>query len=658
MKYHPIAALLSVFVLFFPALALAGDHTLTSPDGDIRMSINVENGVRWAISYKNQTVFLPSRVDLKLKGAKSVFRAGKLDTALASSVNRTIEPVVKHKSAEVHEHYNQLSLRFDNGWGLEFRAFNDGIGYRIVGEKAVDIVVEKEIAEFNFPQNSETLFPEEDTFISHFERHYLPLKVGDIAKKRFASLPAYAKTPEGINIVITEADLFDYPGLFLFGTAGDGFRAGFPGVVKSATPKEGSEDRNEVVKYHKHIAETNGNRSFPWRIAVISDQATDLVESQLVYLLSRENKIEDTSWIKPGRIAWDWYNASNLYGVDFKNGLNTATYKYYIDFAAKYGLEYVILDEGWTVSTTNLLAANPELDVHELIRYGKEKNVGIILWALWKPLDKDYSNILRAWGEWGVAGIKVDFMQRADQQMVNYYTKIAKEAAKHKLLVDYHGGFKPAGLRRAYPNVMTYEGVKGNENNKWSTDVTPRHNVTLPFIRMVAGPMDFTPGAMRNANPWNHQVNHFRPMSLGTRAHQVAMYAVYESALQMLCDSPSSYLREPEVAEFIAQFPSVWDETKVLAGEVGEFIVVARRSGDTWYLGAMTNEHGRKLTVDLSFLISGDYHMQSFVDGVNTVQFAEDYRLNNVSVKAGQKIELNMASGGGWAAVLSRKLSL
>ena len=658
MKYHPIAALLSVFVLFFSALALAGDHTLTSPDGDIRMSINVENGVRWAISYKNQTVFLPSRVDLKLKGAKSVFRAGKLDTALASSVNRTIEPVVKHKSAEVHEHYNQLSLRFDNGWGLEFRAFNDGIGYRIVGQKAVDIVVEKEIAEFNFPQNSETLFPEEDTFISHFERHYLPLKVGDIAKKRFASLPAYAKTPEGINIVITEADLFDYPGLFLFGTAGDGFRAGFPGVVKSATPKEGSEDRNEVVKYHKHIAETNGNRSFPWRIAVISDQATDLVESQLVYLLSRENKIEDTSWIKPGRIAWDWYNASNLYGVDFKNGLNTATYKYYIDFAAKYGLEYVILDEGWTVSTTNLLAANPALDVHELIRYGKEKNVGIILWALWKPLDKDYSNILRAWGEWGVAGIKVDFMQRADQQMVNYYTKIAKEAAKHKLLVDYHGGFKPAGLRRAYPNVMTYEGVKGNENNKWSTDVTPRHNVTLPFIRMVAGPMDFTPGAMRNANPWNHQVNHFRPMSLGTRAHQVAMYAVYESALQMLCDSPSSYLREPEVAEFIAQFPSVWDETKVLAGEVGEFIVVARRSGDTWYLGAMTNEHGRKLTVDLSFLISGDYHMQSFVDGVNTVQFSEDYRLNNVSVKAGQKIEINMASGGGWAAVLSRKLSL
>src|SRR5690554_424118 len=417
----------------------------------------------------------------------------------------------------------------------------------------------------------------------------------------------------------------------------------------------GSEDRNQVLSYTDYIAKTQGERNFPWRVAVISDTDAGLIDSQLVWLLSRDNQLDDSAWIRPGRIAWDWYNANNLFDVDFKSGINTQTYKYYIDFASDYGLEYVILDEGWTKSTTNLLEMNPDIDVHELVRYGNSKNVKIILWALWGPLDNDYQNILETYGEWGVAGIKTDFMQRSDQYMVNFYEKIAREAAKHKVLVNYHGGFKPAGLRRAYPNVMTYEGVKGNENNKWSADITPEHTVTLPFIRMVAGPMDFTPGSMVNAQPANFNISHHRPMSMGTRAHQVAMYAVYESALQMYCESPSTYYREHETTDFITAFPSVWDETKVLAAEIGNYVIVARRSGKQWFIGAMTDSTAREFTIDFSFLDKGNYKLDYFRDGVNTENYAQDYKREQRDIKSGDSMNIKLAAGGGWAAILTPK---
>ena len=646
----------AIFALLssFTALVAAAPLVLESPDKNLRLHVNIEKDITWSLDYRGKQVITPSKIGLHIKGDGNIAHDIVVRHIARTEVESELKPAVRHKSAVIPEHYREMAINFHNNYGVQFRAYNDGIAYRFVGNRDAEIIVEQEEMQLNFAKGATTLFPEEENLISHFERSYVFETVANINKKRFASLPAYIAVDD-VNIVFTEADLFDYPGLFLYGTGKNGFRAGFPGVVTKATPKKGTEDRDQDVEFAKYIAETTGKRSFPWRVAVVSDDDGALIESQLVYLLSRENQIEDTSWIKPGRIAWDWYNANNIYGVDFKSGLNTETYKYYIDFAAKYGLEYVILDEGWTKSTTNILESNPDMDVHELIAYGKEKGVGIILWALWGPLDKDYENILATYAQWGVKGIKIDFMQRADQYMVNYYEKIAREAAKHKLLVNYHGGFKPAGLRRAYPNVMTYEGVKGNENNKWSADITPEHTVTLPFIRMVAGPMDFTPGSMVNVQPSNFNISHYRPVSMGTRAHQVAMYAVYESALQMYCESPSTYYREHETTDFIAAFPSVWDETKVLAADIGNYVMVARRSGKQWFIGAMTDSTARELTVDFSFLDKGNYKLDYFRDGVNTEHYAPDYKREQRDIKAGDSMTIKLAAGGGWAAIITPK---
>ncbi|WP_020210017.1 glycoside hydrolase family 97 protein [Gilvimarinus chinensis] len=635
-------------------VAQADTYELTSPNGELTLSINTDQTLQWSASLNGKPAITASQIGLVLQGEGDIASGAKVNSADTSETQNTLTPAVAHKNSQVKEHYRELRLRFANGYGVDFRAYNDGAAYRFVGETDSKIVIEKEIASLNFPELTETLFPEEETLISHYERSYVPEMLADIQAPRFASLPVYFDA-DGINILFTESDLRDYPGLFVEGTGGNGVTAKHPGVVTKATPMAGSEDRNQDITMASHIAETNGKRNFPWRLAVITDNDAELVQSELVWLLAEENQLDDSSWIKPGRIAWDWYNANNLFDVDFKAGINTQTYKYYIDFAAQHGLEYVILDEGWTKTTTNIVESNPNMDIPELIRYGKEKGVGIILWALWGPLDKDYENILKTYGEWGAAGIKIDFMQRSDQYMVNYYEKIAKEAAKHQLLVDYHGGFKPAGLRRTYPNVLTYEGVKGNENNKWSQDITPEHNVTLPFTRMVAGPMDYTPGALRNAHLPQHHVSHFRPVSIGTRAHQVAMYAVYESALQMLCESPSTYLREPEVTEFIAAFPSVWDETRVLDASVGDYILVARRNGDTWYLGAMTDNTARTLSVDFSFLGEGNYQLDLLRDGLNTEHYAEDYKREQRDISAAQTLEINLASGGGWAGIVRKR---
>ena len=363
--------------------------------------------------------------------------------------------------------------------------------------------------------------------------------------------------------------------------------------------------------------------------------------------------IEDTSWIRPGKVALDWWNANNIYGVDFRAGVNTDTYKYYIDFASRYGIEYVILDEGWS-KPSDIFAINPDIDMEELLSHARQKNVGIILWVVWKALDDKLQEALDLFEKWGVKGIKVDFMQRDDQWMVNYYWRVAKEAAKRKLLVDFHGSYKPAGLRRTYPNVLTREGVRGLENVKLSNYPTPEHNVTLPFIRMLAGPMDYTPGAMINSQEENFRPIFDRPMSMGTRCHQLAMYVVFESPLQILCDSPSRYLRESECMEFLEKVPSVWDQTKALEAKVGDYVLVARKSGAQWYLGAMTDEIKRELTVDFSFLDGGDYTIEIYQDGINADRYGNDYKKVVRNISKSDKLKIQLAPGGGWVARIFR----
>jgi len=381
---------------------------------------------------------------------------------------------------------------------------------------------------------------------------------------------------------------------------------------------------------------------------LIADKDGDLIENQMVYLLADPLKLTDVSWIKAGKVAWDWWNANNIYGVDFVSGINNQTYKYYIDFASENNLQYIILDEGW-YDLKDVTKEAKDINVKELVDYGKKKNVGIILWAAWKTFEDKMDEAMTLYEKWGVKGVKIDFMQRDDQKMVNFYRTVAEKAATHHLLVDFHGAYKPDGISRTYPHVITREGVRGLENNKWSTFPNPKHDLTLPFTRMVSGPMDFTPGAMKNSTLKNFNPVFTEPMSLGTRCHQLAMYVVFESPLQMLADNPSNYKREPECLRFLSQVPTEWDDTKVLEAKVGDYVIVARRNSDYWYVGGMTDWTPRDMNVDLNFLPEGTYTVETYKDGLNADKSAVDFKYEKKQLTNKDQIKLHMAPGGGFA---------
>lgn len=633
----------------------AQNFDVKSPDGRIEIKVINSNEISWSASLNGNLIIEKAQAGMDFSSNTDFGTKPKVKNHTIKSVSQMIHAIVSHKDSDIKDEYTELSITYQGNYKLNFRAYNDGVAYQFIDEaKAARNVISENVS-FTFPKGSRSLFPQEESMYSHNERLYLDKSLSDIASKDFCSLPVLFTTDKA-KVLFTETALHDYPGLFLKGNGNTTMDAQFPKYVLEAVDKDGRSDRVQTItKEADYIAKTSGNRAYPWRVFIISDDDRTFVESNLTYQLAKPNVLKNTDWIKPGKVAWDWYNANNIFGVDFKAGLNTATYKYFIDFASKNKIEYVILDEGWTKSTTQILDFNPDMDVKELIRYGKEKGVGIILWVLWKPLDANLLPILQTYKSWGAKGIKIDYMQRNDQYMVNSYEQIARECANLELLVDFHGAFKPSGLRRIYPNVMNYEGVLGNENNKWSEEITPEHTVTIPFIRMAAGPMDFTPGAMINKNHKDFSISFTRPMSMGTRAHQVAMYIVYEAPLQMMCESPSIYYKEQETVDFITQIPTVWEETKVLHGSVGNYIVVARKKSNKWYIGGMTDEDARELPIDLSFLGDGNFSMEVFADGSNVDKYAEDYKKEVVEVNKNSKVTAKMASGGGWSAIITKK---
>ena len=634
----------------------AQNLVVNSPDNRISVTVSISDRISWSTNFDQKTVIEKSTISMDMGNGRILGRLPKLKSNKSDSFSKEIIPQIPYKDAKIQSEYNQLTMSFRGDYQLIFRAYDDGISYRFVdNNKKSEVVVSEELT-IDFPEGSSSFFPKEDSMYSHNERLYLNKALSELNKGDFCSLPVMFETGD-VKVLFTEAALQSYPGMFLEVTEKESMKAIHPKYVLKAIPnEESSPDRNQILtEKADYIAKVSGKREYPWRVFMISDDDRTFVESNLVTKLSDPSKIADASWIKPGQVAWDWYNANNIYGVDFESGINTETYKYYIDFASKNGIKYIMLDEGWTKSTTEILESNENLDLPELVKYGKSKNVDIILWVLWKPLDENMDNILKLYSGWGTKGIKVDFMQRSDQYMVESLEKIAETAAKYKMLVDYHGAFKPAGIERVWPNIINYEAVKGNENNKWSADVTPEHNVTIPFIRMAAGPIDFTPGSMINTNLKNYAPRFTRPMSMGTRCHQVAMYVVYDAPLQMLCESPTIYLKEQETVDFITQIPTVWDETKVLEGSVANYIIVARRKGDNWYIGGMTDWTPREFTVDLSFLSEGSYSMELMQDGVNASKNAQDYKRKTMDVDNTMKALVNMAPGGGWVAILSKK---
>ncbi len=638
-------------------------YQLESPDKKLQVVVTVGKDIRFSLTQEGSEVLAPSPISMTLQNGVVLGEKPHVSKVTKAVANKSI-PSPLYKKAEVQDVYNEMTFAFRGNYGLVFRMYDDGLAYRFTTNMKDSIVVVDEGVSYNFSSDRMVFAPYvnsteatfEKQYMNTFERPYVQETITKLDRKRLIILPVLVELDNGRKLCITEADLEDYPGMFLNNAADrPSFKSVFAPYPKIEQQGGHYNIENVVVKRENYIAKTAGTRSFPWRVFVVSEKDHQLIDCDMVYRLASPCRISDISWIKPGKVAWEWWDARNLYGVDFRAGLNTETYKYYIDFASEYGLEYVILDGGWADSD-NLFQSIPEIDLSELVAYGQSKNVGLILWAGCYPFGNDMENVVKHYAQMGVKGFKVDYLDRDDQKMINFLYRAAEICAKYQMIIDFHGVCKPTGLQRTYPNVINYEGVYGMENMKWvdRKHDMPKYDVTVPFIRMVAGPMDYTQGALHNAIRANYYSIRTEPMSQGTRCHQLAMYVVYESPLNMLCDNPVNYRREAECTDFIASIPTVWDETVALDGKVSEYVAIARRQGDAWYVGALTNWDARELELDLSFLGEGNYTLELFRDGINADRVARDYKKEVVPLPADRKVKIKMAPGGGWAAKIYR----
>lgn len=640
-------------LLIIAQVGFAKKFTIQSPDRKINATIEVDKNITYGIAFKDSNYLLPSVISMSLADGRVLGQDPVIRKSSYHTVFNHLHPLYGI-SREIDEHYNELRIDFKGGYAIVFRAYNEGFAWRFVTDLPGEITVDAERSDFRFAGNYAAYFHP-----ALSESLYRLQKVSDFQlKPDYSSLPVLIKTPGGANILIHESDVFNYPCLTV---AADSLHTNTLTGNHSLYPKRvvpgGHMNFNLVVKENENfIARTTGKRNFPWRLIAFAEQDKDILNNQLVYLLASESKIPDASWIKPGKVAWDWWNALNLSGVPFKTGFNTDTYKYYIDFAAANGIAYVNLDEGWS-DQFDLLKVSDKIDMQELVRYAKQKNVGLVLWCVWWTLDKQMEAALQQFEKWGIAGLKVDFMDRDDQVVVEFQERLLKEAAKRKMLVNYHGAYHPTGMARTWPNNINVEGVRGLEWNKFNEEgTTPGHAVTIPFIRMFAGSMDYTPGAMNNYNQKDWRQVFDRPTSQGTRCQQLAMNVVYFAPLEMLADAPTAYEKEPEYLQFLSRIPTVWDTTVPLNSKVAEYVTLARHTGDSWYLGAMTSWTPRKLRIPLDFLEPGKkYEAEIYADGINADKVGSDYTRTKREVSSNDSLTADMAPGGGYVVKFTPK---
>lgn len=647
MKVYKLFALLLTFATAWGSHLSAKVIDVKSPNGELNLSVDVKDKIYYSVSYGNDLLLKDCYLNLQLEN-EILGNNPKLRSTKKGVIDESVKREIPLKNAVVKNHCNTLRMNFAGNYAVEFRVFDNGVAYRFITDKKGENIVMGEDFVLNFPANYKAHLSQPNGFKTSYEYPYTHVNTEEYkATDRMTYLPILLETNKPYKILISEADLHDYPCMFLKSTGQNGMQSLFPKV-----PLEFGEDGDRSLKILKeadYIAKTAGKRSFPWRFMVITKEDKQLLENEMVYNLSTPCVLEDYSWIKPGQVSWEWWHDARLYGVDFRSGYNMDSYKYYIDFASKFGIPYIIMDEGWAKSTRDPYTPNPTINLAELIQYGKEHNVKIVLWLTWLAVENNF-DLFKTFADWGVAGVKIDFMDRSDQWMVNYYERVAKEAAKHKLFVDFHGSFKPAGLERKYPNVLSYEGVLGMEQGG---NCRPANSIYLPFMRNAVGPMDFTPGSMLSAQPEDNRSTRANAMGSGTRAYQMALFVVFESGLQMLADNPVYYYRERPCTEFISSVPVTWDETKVLYAKVGEAVVVARRKGDKWFIGGITNNEGRTINLDLSFLPAGQsFTLTSFEDGINADRQAMDYKQRESKVNNATQLAIKMVRNGGWAGVI------
>jgi alpha-glucosidase len=633
---------------------------LLSPDGNIQLSVTLGDRIRYTVSDRQHGVLLQNcELQLQLRD-ETLGKNPRLSSQKRASVDDEIHPVVPFKSSTVRNRYNQLLLHFRGNYSVEFRAFDDGIAHRFITRRKGEVEVIHE--DVNLPFAGDYLLHAQlDGFSSYYESPYKHLESRDFRPDdKTASLPLLIDTRKGVKILLSEANLNDYPCLFFHGRGSDN---GLTSILAPA-PLEMKADPNgrniRVAREADYIARTAGTREFPWRWFIIAQNDGQLIESTMVCRLSPQNVLEDVSWIKPGLVMWDWMNRWSDYGpeVNYRAGVNTQAYKHYIDFASRNGIPYLVLDEGWSKNIAAPLEVKPEVDLDELVRYGNSKNVGLILWITFRGIQDDFDddsfNLFEHFSARGVKGFKIDFMDRNDQAIVNFYERAAREAARYRMLIELHGSFKPAGLEYRYPNVLSYEGVLGMEQHG---NCIPDNSIYLPFMRNVTGPMSFTPGSMLNVQPESYRQGlGANLVMVGTRVHHMAYYILFESGLQMIADSPRQFDQNPDCRDFIFSTPVTWDGTHALTAEAGRHAIVARRHGDRWWIGGITANNdgtGPEFDLRLDFLQPDrSYRLTAFEDGVNADRQAMDYGIRRQEVKRGDVIHVRMARNGGWAATI------
>lgn len=652
-------AILSLLLLIGNASLAAKEkkYVLSSPDGTLKVEISVGNELAYQVMHGNDTILSHSNIGLVLENGTIVGKTPRITGERRRKIKDNIEsPFYRFK--EFVATGNELDLKLKGGFGIIFRAYNEGVAYRFYTTQSSDIIIKEEQAEFNFKEDYTAYLPyttnDKKPMVMAYQNVYdiTPLSK---AQPKLAFLPVTVDCGS-VKLTLLESDLEAYPGMFVQSQQG---KYGLKGVFAPYPAKTDFypwRKQEYVTETTDFISRSRGSRSYPWRVLAITEKDTDMPVNNLVYALASPNRIGDTSWIKTGKVAWDWWNDWNLKGVPFKAGINMDTYKYYIDFASRNGLEFIVLDEGWyDPKSGDMLTVIPELDLPELIAYGKSKGVEIVLWTVFNVLDSQLEAACKKYADMGIKGFKVDFLDRDDQTAVEMVYRIAEMTARYKLTLDLHGIYKPTGINRTYPHIINFESVFGMEEVKW-TDIKnnmPLYDVTFPYIRMMAGPVDYTPGAMRNATKADWRAMYYTPASMGTRCHQLAAYIVHDSPFTMLCDAPTNYLNEQECVDFIASLPVEVDSTFIASGELGKYIVTVRKKDVNWYIGGMTNWDERDVQLDFSFLPEGmSYTAVLFKDGVNANKQAEDYRKETIRIDKDSRLTLHLASGGGFAMKL------
>lgn len=638
-----------VLALFFSFALQAKEVETTSPDKKIKLTVDVQETVSMRVHAGTEVLFEINNVYLDTDKGRIPVANPQIGKVKRASVDRMVTPEIKEKQAQIPEKYNELLLEFKDKSKLQFRVYNDGVAYRFITNKGGELIVKNEYAQFIFDKNSELTYQQDRSMNSDYEASYVKKNIHSLPEDCMGNFPALVQTPSSKSILFLESNLEDYPCMWLK-KEGDHLSAHYWNYPKVYNVKGDSKSRKRITESEDYIAKTKGTRDFPWRVFAISEQDTDLLKNQLVYLLAPECRIEDPSWVKPGWVTFDWWARRSLYNVDFKSGVNTATAKYMIDFAANFNVRYFLFDDGWTYKE-DLTKTIDGLNIEEVVRYATNKNVDVMLWVTYALLDEQMETALDQFQKWGIKGIKIDFMNRSDQEVVDFYWRAAEETAKRKMVIDYHGAYRPDGLRRAYPNVLTREALIEFEYSGGTDKDNPDHHCTLPFIRNVAGPMDYIPGTMNNGTKKDFRSNHDRPMGQGTRAHSMAMAVITESPMQMLPDAQADYYKEEECTRFLTRIPVEWDEIVPLKGKVGDYVALARCNANEWYVAAITDWTPRMMDLTFDFLEEGkEYQMELFKDGINADLRAVDYKKEVRKVKKGDLIQLSMASGGGWVA--------